>query len=59
VLDRPVDCDPDRIGQRLSNLIANALTHGGADAPVAVAARADADADADADGFTLTMPAGQ
>jgi len=48
-LDRPVDCDPDRIGQLLSNLVANALTHGSPDAPVQVAARAGAD------GFTLSV----
>lgn len=30
-------CDPARIGQLLSNLVANALTHGAADAPVQVA----------------------
>ncbi len=31
-----VNCDPDRIGQLLSNLLANALTHGATDAPVHV-----------------------
>ena len=30
-LDRPVRCDRARIGQLLSNLLANALTHGAAD----------------------------
>ena len=34
----PVDCDAPRIGQLLSNLLANALTHGSADAPVMVKA---------------------
>ena len=48
-LDRPVDCDPDRIGQLLSNLVANALTHGSPDAPVRVAGRSGAD------GFTLSV----
>lgn len=35
-IDRPVDCDRTRIGQLLSNLLGNALTHGAADKPVAV-----------------------
>tara|TARA_R110002124_G_scaffold221964_1_gene387417 strand:- start:426 stop:1634 length:1209 start_codon:yes stop_codon:yes gene_type:complete len=48
-LARPVDCDPDRIGQLLSNLVANALAHGSAGTPVRVAAVADAD------GFTLSV----
>jgi signal transduction histidine kinase len=39
-LDRPIDCDPGRISQLLSNLVANALTHGADDAPVRVRARA-------------------
>jgi hypothetical protein len=34
----PVRCDPGRIGQLLSNLIANALDHGAADQPVRVGA---------------------
>ncbi len=33
-LDLPVSCDPNRIGQLLSNLLANAITHGAADQPV-------------------------
>ncbi len=37
-LAQPVDCDPDRLGQLLSNLVANALTHGAADTPVRVRA---------------------
>jgi signal transduction histidine kinase len=37
-LDRPIRCDPPRIGQLLSNLVANALTHGAADSPVIVRA---------------------
>lgn len=35
-LDVPVRCDRGRIAQLLSNLLGNALTHGGADAPVEV-----------------------
>ena len=35
-IDRPVSCDRSRIGQMLSNLLANALTHGASDKPVAV-----------------------
>lgn len=38
-LQAPVFCDPERVGQLLSNLLANALTHGAADQPVKVAAR--------------------
>lgn len=43
ILDGPVYCDPDRIGQLLSNLLANALTHGTATTPVRVNARASGD----------------
>jgi len=35
----PVACDPRRIGQLLSNLLANALSHGAPDRPVRVSAR--------------------
>jgi signal transduction histidine kinase len=35
-VDRPVACDPDRVGQLLSNLLANALTHGAIDGEVQV-----------------------
>jgi sigma-B regulation protein RsbU (phosphoserine phosphatase) len=35
-IDRPVDCDRSRIGQLVSNLIGNALTHGAIDKPVKV-----------------------
>jgi signal transduction histidine kinase len=35
----PVNCDPHRIGQLFSNLLANALTHGASDAPVTVTTR--------------------
>jgi len=38
-IDRPVSCDRSRIGQMLSNLLANALTHGASDKPVAVRAK--------------------
>ena len=38
---RPVACDPDRIAQLLSNLLANALAHGAADGEVHVHARCD------------------
>lgn len=37
----PVHCDPARITQLLSNLIANAVTHGAADRPIVVSARID------------------
>ncbi|MBO1074312.1 GAF domain-containing sensor histidine kinase [Roseomonas marmotae] len=33
-------CDPGRIGQMLSNLVGNALTHGASESPVRVTARA-------------------
>jgi phosphoserine phosphatase RsbU/P len=35
-IDEPVNCDRIRIGQLLSNLLGNALTHGAADNPVVV-----------------------
>ena len=37
-LTQPVDCDHARIGQVLSNLLGNALTHGASDKPIEVAA---------------------
>ena len=37
----PIDCDRTRIGQLVSNLIGNALTHGSPDEPVRVGARTD------------------
>jgi signal transduction histidine kinase len=43
ILDGPVYCDAGRIGQLLSNLLANALTHGTATTPVRVNARASHD----------------
>lgn len=48
-LDRPVACDPDRIGQLLSNLLGNALSHGDPDGEVAVRAISDDD------GFALSV----
>jgi signal transduction histidine kinase len=38
-LSRPVSCDSQRISQMLSNLVANALTHGDPVSPVQVVAR--------------------
>jgi signal transduction histidine kinase len=35
-LNEPVDCDPARLSQLLSNLVANALTYGAPDKPVVV-----------------------
>lgn len=49
---RPVDCDRSRIAQLLSNLLANALTHGPADEPVRVAASSSSDR------FTLSVANG-
>ena len=40
-LDGPVRCDPGRLEQLLSNLLANALAHGRPDAPVRVRAAFD------------------
>jgi signal transduction histidine kinase len=37
-LPHPVRCDPQRIGQLLSNLLGNAVTHGTPDAPIRVEA---------------------
>ena len=37
-LGEPVDCDPARLSQLLSNLVANALTYGAPDKPVVVRA---------------------
>jgi sigma-B regulation protein RsbU (phosphoserine phosphatase) len=39
-LDEPVNCDPVRIAQLLSNLLGNALTHGAPDQPIRVGASA-------------------
>ena len=51
-LRAPVICDPQRIGQLLSNLLANALTHGASDQPVRVVARSNAE------GFHLSVSNG-
>lgn len=40
---RPVACDPDRVAQLLSNLVANALTHGAKDGEVHVHAHCEGD----------------
>lgn len=37
-IEHPVDCDPGRIGQLASNLIANAVTHGAPGIPIEVVA---------------------
>ena len=51
-LTEPVDCDPGRIAQLASNLIANAVTHGAPGIPIEVDART-------ADGsFTLSVANG-
>ena len=39
----PVNCDRTRIGQLVSNLIGNALTHGARDRPVRVGAKTEGD----------------
>jgi signal transduction histidine kinase len=41
-LIQPVSCDPKRLSQLFSNLLANALTHGAADHPVLIRAITDA-----------------
>ncbi|MGI4891639.1 MAG: sensor histidine kinase [Janthinobacterium lividum] len=48
-LQAPVHCDRDRICQLLSNLLANAVTHGSADHPMAV------EADSDSNTFRLSV----
>jgi sigma-B regulation protein RsbU (phosphoserine phosphatase) len=40
-ITNPVNCDRTRIGQRASNLIGNALTHGAPDQPVRVGAKTE------------------
>lgn len=41
-LDEPIDCDRARIGQMLSNLVGNAVTHGAASQPIVVSATTEA-----------------
>ena len=48
-LPLPVICDPDRLAQLASNLIANALTHGDTSEPIQVQAKSSAD------GFELSV----
>ncbi|RZJ26013.1 MAG: ATP-binding protein, partial [Brevundimonas sp.] len=48
-LARPVACDPDRIGQLLSNLLGNALSHGDPQGAVSVRATSGDDE------FTLSV----
>jgi signal transduction histidine kinase len=43
-LDRPIDCDPDRIAQLFSNILGNALTYGAPNTPIRVRATTDANA---------------
>ncbi|WP_293904855.1 GAF domain-containing sensor histidine kinase [Phenylobacterium sp.] len=38
-IDAPIDCDGRRIAQLVSNLLANAMTHGSQDAPIRLQAR--------------------
>jgi signal transduction histidine kinase len=40
-LPTPISCDPGRIGQLFSNLLANALTHGESDTPIRATATSD------------------
>lgn len=42
-IDRPVNCDLFRVGQLLSNLLGNALTHGASNNPVVVHAETTED----------------
>ena len=43
MLLNPVNCDPSRFGQMVSNLLANGLTHGARDEPVRIHAATDGD----------------
>jgi sigma-B regulation protein RsbU (phosphoserine phosphatase) len=43
MLLNPVNCDPSRFGQMVSNLLANGLTHGARDEPVQIHAATDGD----------------
>ena len=40
-INQPVDCDRTRIGQLLSNLVGNALTHGTSEKPIRIQATTD------------------
>ncbi|PZX19017.1 signal transduction histidine kinase [Palleronia aestuarii] len=40
-LDRRIDCDPQRVGQLVSNLLSNAVTHGTLETPILVRGRTD------------------
>ncbi|MEH6953022.1 PAS domain-containing sensor histidine kinase (plasmid) [Nitrobacter sp. NHB1] len=40
-IDLPVDCDRSRIGQLVSNLVGNALSHGASNKPVRVSAKTE------------------
>lgn len=40
-VDQPIDCDPSRLGQLVSNLLGNALVHGSKEAPVRLYAGVD------------------
>ncbi|WP_074256131.1 ATP-binding protein [Vannielia litorea] len=42
-LRHPVSCDPDRIGQVVSNLLSNAITHGTPGSPVRISAGSQSD----------------
>lgn len=42
-VDEPVDCDPDRMAQLVSNLLANAVRHGAQDQSIVLAAHNDVD----------------
>jgi sigma-B regulation protein RsbU (phosphoserine phosphatase) len=42
-ITEPVNCDRARVGQLLSNLVGNALTHGAPDQPVRIGAKTEGD----------------
>lgn len=42
-LKHPISCDPDRIGQAVSNLVSNAITHGTPGTPVRISAGSQPD----------------
>ncbi len=50
----PVNCDPDRIGQLLSNLLGNALSHGDPVGEIEVRARSDERASPDPSSWRTT-----